>query len=515
MTTSAVDDRPRAADLRPPDVWRSAVAGAVAAAVALGISELLAGLLPSTPSLVLAVGDRVVDLVPPALRERAIALFGTADKPALLVGIVVLSLAFGALLGRVAARRFAAGAAGFGAFAVLGLLATLGDPQYSAVLGAVSAAVSGAAGIVALARLLQAAAVASVSGDARRRFVRHAGVTLGAAFFAAVAGRRLMRGRASESARSAVVLPGADRPLAPPPPSLPVARISPLVTPNRDFYRIDTALSVPQVDLATWRLDIDGMVDAPGSLTYDDLLGMELVEADVTLCCVSNEVGGSLIGNARWLGVPLATLLERAGVQPGADQVVGHSVDGWTGGFPTAIATDGRAALVAVGMNGEPLPVPHGFPARLVVPGLYGYVSATKWLARIQLTTWEGFDGYWVPRGWSKEGPIKTSSRIDVPTPGRIPAGRTAVAGVAWAQHRGIAGVEVQVDDGPWQPAGLSDELHVDTWRQWVLDWDAPPGRHTLRVRATDATGEVQTADRAPVAPNGATGHHTITVTVT
>ncbi len=279
------------------------------------------------------------------------------------------------------------------------------------------------------------------------------------------------------------------------------------MTPNDDFYRIDTALVVPQVEPADWSLRVDGMVDTPFELTFDELLAMPMVEETVTLACVSNDVGGDLVGNAVWQGVPLAAVLERAGVQPGATQLVGTSVDGWTCGFPTELALDGRPALLAVGMNGEALPVRHGFPVRVVVAGLYGYVSATKWVSQLTLTTWEDFDGYWVPRGWSKTGPIKTQSRIDVPRSGRrVPAGSTPIAGVAWAPTRGISKVEVQVDGGGWREARLGDAVSDTTWVQWALDWDATEGEHEIVVRATDGTGETQTSEPARPDPDGATG---------
>lgn len=291
--------------------------------------------------------------------------------------------------------------------------------------------------------------------------------------------------------------------------------VSTLITPNDDFYLIDTAFSPPQVDPADWNLTIKGMVDNEISLTFDDLLAMDQIEEVITLSCVSNEVGGGLVGNAVWTGVPLATLLDMAGVQEGAGQIVGRSVDDWTGGFPTEVAYDGRPAMVALTMNGEPLPVQHGFPARLVVPGLYGYVSATKWLSEIELTTWEGYDGYWIPRGWAKEGPIKTQSRIDVPNNGAtVPAGPTAIAGVAWAGKRSVDRVEVRIDDGEWIEATLSGELSENSWRQWMINWDTPPGDHAVHVRATDGDGDTQTPDRTPVAPDGATGHHAIRVRV-
>jgi DMSO/TMAO reductase YedYZ molybdopterin-dependent catalytic subunit len=296
---------------------------------------------------------------------------------------------------------------------------------------------------------------------------------------------------------------------------LSVAGIAPVVTPNDAFYRIDTALSVPSVDLDTWSLKITGMVDRPYELTYDDLLDLPMVERYVTLSCVSNQVGGDLVGNAKWLGVPLTDVLDRAGVQQGADQIVGRSLDGFTIGFPTEVAFDGREALVAVGMNDEPLPFDHGFPARLVVAGLYGYVSATKWLADIELTTWDAFDAYWVPKGWAKEGPIKTQSRIDTPQANaRLGAGTRPIAGVAWAPGRGISRVEVQVDEGGWQEATLSEPLSKESWRQWSLNWEAGSGTHTVQVRATDGNGDTQTTMPRPPRPDGATGYHTISVVV-
>jgi DMSO/TMAO reductase YedYZ molybdopterin-dependent catalytic subunit len=291
--------------------------------------------------------------------------------------------------------------------------------------------------------------------------------------------------------------------------------LSPFVTPTADFFRIDTALSIPRVDPSSWSLSIDGLVDRPFSLTFDELLALDAVEVPVTLQCVSNEVGGDLVGNAVWQGVPLALLLDRAGARPEGTQVVGRSVDGFTAGFPTELAGDGRTALVAYAMNGDLLPPRHGFPARLVVAGLYGYVSATKWLSEIELTRLEDVDGYWISRGWAKDGPIKIASRIDVPRSGAsVAAGRVAVAGVAWAPVRGISAVEVQVDDGPWRPAMLGTAASDETWIQWHLAWDATPGRHVLRVRAVDGDGRRQIEDDAPPAPDGATGLHVRAVEV-
>jgi DMSO/TMAO reductase YedYZ molybdopterin-dependent catalytic subunit len=301
--------------------------------------------------------------------------------------------------------------------------------------------------------------------------------------------------------------------------SLEVEGISPIVTPNDQFYRIDTALVNPRVDVNDWTLRIFGDVDREVTLTYDDLLAMPLFEQYVTIACVSNKVGDDLIGNALWTGVDLREVLDMAGVRPEGEQIVGRSVDGFTAGFPTSWAMDPqRKPMIAIGMNGQPLPRDHGYPARLIIPGLYGYVSATKWLKEIQLTGWEEFDGYWIPRNWAKEAPILTQSRIDTPKPNATVAGGTAVpiGGVAWAPDRGVQRVEVAIDGGEWQEAQISDPLNDATWVQWVLPWDAPAegGEHRLTVRATDGTGEVQTADITPPAPDGARGHHTIAVKV-
>jgi len=298
--------------------------------------------------------------------------------------------------------------------------------------------------------------------------------------------------------------------------SLSIAGLTPLVVPNDAFYRIDTALLVPQVDVSGWQLSVSGMVDHQLTFTYDELLSMPLYEQYVTISCVSNEVGGHLVGNALWTGVRLKDVLGTAGVRPGATQVVGRSVDGFTVGFPTAWATaPEREPLIALGMNRELLPPEHGFPARLIVPGLYGYVSATKWLSEIELTTRDAVDGYWIPLGWAKDGPILTQSRIDVPHDGdKLDAGPTTIAGLAWAPDRGIERVELRIDGGPWQAAQITRPIAPATWVQWTLPWNAAAGGHRLEVRATDGTGTVQTAEQTAPAPDGASGHHTISVQV-
>lgn len=382
-----------------------------------------------------------------------------------------------------------------------------------------------------------------------RPSTRRGFLTLGAAGVTTAAlaliGRRLKMTSAAETAREAIQLPDVDggsasqtispsasttRPAGAlgPAPAAPervqqrlaalgslddLDGITPYITPNDDFYLIDTALSKPRVNPADWKLSIGGMVDREVTFTLDDILAMDLAEYPVTLSCVSNPVGGDLVGNAVWTGVPLVELLDRAGVQGGASQVVGRSVDHWTAGFPTEVLSDGRHAIVAVGMNGEPLPISHGFPARLVVAGLYGYVSAVKWVEAVTLTTWEGFDGYWVPRGWSKRGPIKIQSRIDLPRRSqRLTAGNMAtIAGIAWAPNTGISAVEVRIGDGPWERCELAETLGIDTWVQWRYRWTPEAGDHRISVRAIDADDTMQPVGPASPRPNGAEGYHTIT----
>ncbi|MEU4782297.1 molybdopterin-dependent oxidoreductase [Micromonospora sp. NPDC023633] len=509
----------------------AALAGVTAAAVAIGSAELVAVLTGPRSAPLVAVGGLVVDTVPEPLKQLGIALFGTYDKIALLVGTGLLLAAFAALLGMLSLRRLAIGLAGIAAFAALGVAAAVTragagptDALPSLVGAGLGAAVLWAFVTGPLEGPTPPAAVAAPPQPlepsdpaSRRRFLTGAGLLVGAAGVAGLGGRWLAGRRGVSAAREAVVLPvpAAPAPAVPAGADLSLTQLAPYVTPNLGFYRIDTALVVPQVDPETWRLRIHGRVRNEIELSFADLLARPMVERYVTLACVSNEVGGDLVGNARWLGVPIRELLDEAGPEEGADQVVGRSVDGWTCGTPTAVLRDGRDALLAVGMNGEPLPVEHGFPARMVVPGLYGYVSACKWVTELELTSFADFDAYWVPRGWSAQGPVKTQSRIDTPRPrNRLTAGAVTVAGVAWAQHRGIRRVEVRVDDGPWREAELAAVVSVDTWVQWSWRWDATPGEHTLSVRATDVTGETQTGRRQAVAPDGATGWHRVTVTV-
>lgn len=427
------------------------------------------------------------------------------------------------------------------AAAVAAGLAALRVPGASGPLVALACALQAGVGLQTLLVLLSAARPAAgrtgaaapgprgAADTARRSFLLRAAALAAAGAAGGVIGRSLLSGRADAAAGATGVGPGGEPaaaipqavdPAPPPGPdaSFAVPGLVPLVVPNGQFYRIDTAFVPPAVDLRTWSLRVFGMVDREVRLTFAELVQLPLVERYVTIACVSNEVGGDLVGNAKWTGARLADVLAMAGAHAGASQVVPRSVDGWTAGFPTAWLADPghpREAIVAVKMNDAPLPVEHGFPARLIVPGLYGYVSATKWLAEIELTTLDAFDAYWVPRGWAKEAPILTQSRIDVPVSGaRLPAGPVTVAGVAWAPDRGVSRVEVRADGGPWQAARLATEISAAAWVQWLWDWPATPGSHVLEVRATDGLGEVQTADVSPPDPDGARGHHQIRVEV-
>ncbi len=509
--------------------WRAAVAGIIAAGAALAAGQVPSAVTGEVEGPVTAVGNAFVDRFAASLKDIAVELFGQNDKVALVVGIVVISLVLGGALGLLALRSFALAALGFAAFAVVGMIAVLTDTGAGAAVAVTSGLAGAAAGIGVLALLLHqigrgpdVVTTLRRSGDVEdprvrtpdRRTFLGVSAAVGAAAALTAVGARSLRGRSVVDAqREALVLPEPVRSTPLQGQALEIPGISPYVTPTEDFYRIDTALVVPRVDAASWRLRIGGLVDEPFELTFDELLDLDMVEEPVTIACVSNEVGGDLVGNAVWLGVPLSDLLARAGVRPEGTQVVGRSTDGFTVGFPTDVATDGRIAMVAVGMNGEPLPADHGYPARLVVAGLYGYVSATKWLTEIELTRFEDFDAYWIPRGWSKLGPVKTQSRIDVPRRD-VDAGTVPIAGVAWAPDIGIAAVEVSIDDGPWLAAELAGSANDSTWAQWVHRWDATPGAHTIRCRATDATGSTQTAERSDPAPDGATGLHTVRVTV-
>ncbi|WP_199856861.1 molybdopterin-dependent oxidoreductase [Nocardia suismassiliense] len=551
-------------------------AGIVSAAVALGVAELLAAFFGADSAPLNALGATVVDHTPDGIREWAISTFGTSDKAVLYACMAVVAVVVAAIAGAVERTSRAAGSA---ILAVFGVVAVFAAVARTSASGALPTIVGVGVGIYALRFLTRridaaqeefdsdtrsgsrradsesaggAGAPASSSADGatttdtsaatsdpagasattadpvgasraaatpeRRQVLQGLLVVGGLAVVTGVGGRLFGVRRSDVSGeRAAVELPQPTAPEVPiaPGADLRVPGLTPYLTANSDFYRIDTALIVPQVSKDDWSLRIHGMVDREIRLTWADLANRPAVERLVTLACVSNPVGGDLIGNARWLGYRLDELLAEAGPHPDADMVLSHSTDGWTAGTPLSVLTDGRDALLAVGMNGEPLPVVHGYPARLVVPGLFGYVSATKWVTELEVTRFDRATAYWTRRGWSALGPVKTGTRIDTPRPrGRIKQGRTVVAGVAWAQHRGVRTVEVQIDNGPWQPARLAEEHSIDTWRQWTFDWDAAPGPHTLRARTTDGTGELQTAERRDVVPDGATGYPSVTFQV-
>jgi DMSO/TMAO reductase YedYZ molybdopterin-dependent catalytic subunit len=514
-TTATTPDATPVAAGAGPSVGAAALAGAVSVAVALGAVELLAGTTTLVPSAVDAVSQQVIPRTPEGVTRWAIATFGTADIAVLNAGTTVLALALGAWTGVASRRRPATAVVAFVAAALLGLVAARARAEASVVLTAVVLGVGVGLGLATLRLLLRAAAPRPGTGTAagRRRFLGAVGGAAAAAVVAAATGRWVLRGSLAVVDPGEVGLPAPARALPDlaPEVDLGIDGLAPILTPNDRFYVIDTAVAVPQIDPSTWSLRIHGLVDRELTLTYDDLLGRPLEEVDVTLSCVSNEVGGSLVGTARWLGVRLADLLEEAGVQPDATQVMGRSTDGFTAGFPVAAALDGRDSVVAVAMNGEPLPTIHGFPARLVVPGLYGYVSATKWLSEIELTTWDD-EGYWIPRGWAREGPIKTQSRIDVPRRGsNVDAGTVVVAGVAWAPLRGVDRVEVRLDGGDWREATLTEPLSENTWVQWRVEVDVAQGDHVVQVRATDGEGATQAEPPVPPAPDGAEGWHRTT----
>jgi DMSO/TMAO reductase YedYZ molybdopterin-dependent catalytic subunit len=490
------------------------------------VGQFVAGLTGAGGSPVVVVGELQIDFTPPWLKNFAITEFGSHDKLVLVGGILVVLGVFAAVIGAAATRRMAYGMAGLGVFAAIGLTAAATRPTATVVslLPTLAATAAAMAVLQVLIPLVRPPARETpdedeqdAEGPRRRSFLAAGAAIAGIAAGAGLAGRLLTERSSVAGARKHLRIPrpaittqtlpdGAD---------LRIGGLTPFVTSNARFYRVDTTLVLPQVDPSSWQLRIHGMVRREITLTFDELIKRPLVEDYVTLCCVSNPIGGQYIGNAKWLGARLADVLREAGIKAGAEQLLCTSVDGFTSGTPVQTVMDGRDALLAVAMNGQPLPVAHGFPARMVVPGLYGYVSATKWVTDIEVTTFAGNYAYWAQRGWSQRAPIKTECRIDVPDgQGEIRAGRTAVAGVAWAQHKGIEAVEVRVDRGPWQQARLAAVPGLDTWRQWVWGWDATRGGHVLEARATDKTGYTQTSVLAPPEPDGASGYPMVSVAV-
>ncbi len=507
-----------------------AALGVLAAWTGIAVGSLVAVWLGPAYAPIEVVASTAIDIPPAPVKEWATSTFGTSAKSVVIGVVVVAVIAIAAWAGMAARRRLTTGVWAMFILGLVGATAALVRPVDSAlapgpsiVAGVVAA---GALAVMVLMAERQPVAVAEVEAtpsdgreqtaavDRRAFLLGVGGVVVVAA--AATAGARWLGSQASAVAsRLSAVLPTPAQPLPPVPAGVqaPVPGMPPFITPNSDFYRIDTAVVVPQVQSQDWTLTIDGMVGSPVTITYDELLAMPMVERDVTIMCVSNPVGGDYIGNARWLGTPLMPLLERAGIDAGADQLLSTSVDGWTCSTPLEGLAE-REPLLVIGMNGEPLPIEHGFPVRMVIPGLYGFISATKWVTRIEATTYAAAPAYWTVRGWATDAPVLTSSRIDVPG-GEISAGAVQLGGLAWAMDGdGVSAVEVRIDEGDWNSAQLAEQLSPVAWRQWWVDWEATPGEHTIAVRAINGLGEVQTGEIRDVIPDGATGYDIRTINV-
>jgi DMSO/TMAO reductase YedYZ molybdopterin-dependent catalytic subunit len=512
-----------------------AATGVLAAIGGIASAHLVAGLTNPAASPVLAVGAVVIDATPTPVKEYAVAQFGTADKPILLATVTLVTLIAAAVAGALSRQRVWLGVSFIVLLTGLATAAALTRPV-AALSDGIPGVVSMVVGLSILLGLRRALASSEpthagsprtdsedghelpataypTSHDGRRQFLMGAAaVTLGAAGAAAF-GQKLS---SADSVPQATLPAPADAAgVFPKGVESQVRGITPLRTSNGSFYRVDTNLTVPRVNTDRWQLEIDGMAERPMTISYRQLMAMPMIERDITLTCVSNEVGGGYVGAARWQGVRLADLLDRVGVRPGADQLLSTAVDGFQIGTPMEVVRDGRDAMIAVGMNGQPLPANHGFPARIVTPGLYGFVSATKWLTKLTATTYAKDVSYWTKRDWATDAPIKMSSRVDTPRPlSTIKAGMTAIGGVAWAQHNGIAVVEVSIDGGPWQKSRLGPDVGLDYWRQWYLPWNATSGRHAFRVRATDRKGALQVSQRAKPFPNGSSGIQEVVVFV-
>ena len=518
-----------------------ALIGLIAAGFGLAIGQLTAALVDPAFGPISVVASSVIDLPPAVVKEWAVQTFGTASKSVVVGGVAVAVVALAAIAGIVARRRLWLGILITDLVAATGIVAAIARPD-DGFSAAVPVLVGGIAATIALAVLTLLArrkprvstrtspAIASASDPSTteaipvpstqapgldRRAVLIGGLSIAGLAAAAMAGAQFLGSRTSAVASrvSALLpLPVSAAPALPAGVQAPISGIQPFVTPNANFYRLDTAVIVPQVQASDWSLSFSGMVRRPYTITYDELLAMPMVERDITIMCVSNPIGGNYIGNARWLGTPLMPLLERAGIDAAADQIFSTSVDGWTCSTPLAGLAE-REPLLVVGMNGEPLPIDHGFPVRMVIPGLYGFISATKWVTQIEAATYADMPAYWTVRGWATDAPVLTGSKVEQPNPGAMKAGATNIGGVAWAMDgNGVSRVEVQVDGGPWQEANLAEVPNPVTWRQWWLPWEAAPGRHVIRVRATNGRGEVQTDQIRDVIPSGATGWHTIEV---
>ncbi|MFL3018294.1 MAG: molybdopterin-dependent oxidoreductase [Acidimicrobiales bacterium] len=528
--------------------YQAALSGMVSAALALALGELVASVTNKTTSLVLAVGEFIVEVTPGDVVRTSIETLGNSQKVVLLSSITVISILFGAFLGLLSRKQPDLSYSLFILFGIFGGWTLNRDPLTSTAAALSLSAIATLIGVstfFSLNSLLDHPASADFEDPKyryadRRQFLNWAtGISVAAGTMTGV-GRLLLKDDTVQNIREKIVIPNIEEKnelqtsndvtsdLSSTATTIPstetdfltfsemnaIEGISPYITSNDDFYRIDTALRVPTIEPADWSLTVDGLVENPYELSYEEILEMELVKKDVTLTCVSNEIGGPLVGNAVWAGVPLSEIISKSEPLSNAEQVMCHSVDGFTAGFPIENIFDGRTALLAVGMNGRPLPVIHGFPARLVVAGLYGYVSAVKWIKRIEICTWDGNNGYWIPRGWSKKAPIKISSRIDVPRERKINSGVNAVAGVAWAPLSGVRTVEISFDSGPWQECNLGVSLSGETWTQWAYKWDAIPGKYKIKVRAIDNNGVIQSSSVVSPAPDGAEGFDQISVRV-
>ncbi len=500
------------------DLGAFGLAGFAAAAVLFSVAQFVSAFFATASAPMVAMGSVFIDLTPPWLKDFAIATFGTNDKLALFISIGVIAAIAAVLVGILARRSYALAATCIVLLAVAIGAAVLSRPA-TGVVDLTPTILGSVAGLAALRWLTALAAKARppvpggtpVHGASRRNFLIGTAVSLVGAAVATGVGKSLATARnVADAARSALGLPPAAV-TAPPPPAnaqVELAGMPKFITPNKDFYRIDTALSVPRINPSEWSLRVHGMVEKEFTMGFEELLAEDLVESYLTLTCVSNPVGGQLVGNAKWLGYPLRLLLERAVPRDGADMVLSTSIDGFSASTPLEVLTDDRMALLAVGMNGEPLPLEHGFPVRMVVPGLYGYVSATKWVVDLEVTRFADKTAYWTTRGWSDHGPIKLSSRVDVPRSfASVPSGKVVMGGTAWAQTRGISKVQVQIDEGEWQDTELGAEASVDTWRQWRYEWDGgSTGNHVVSVRAFDGDGTMQTSEKADPVPDGASG---------
>ncbi|EXF25432.1 oxidoreductase [Nesterenkonia sp. AN1] len=543
---------------RPPTRRRQVIphliAGVLAAAIFLGVADLISQLFGPASSPLVSLGSTIITLSPSWLQDFAISYFGSNNKLVLYLSMGVVGMILAAAIGALARRSLRLGAILFSAVALVLLIVVLLRPESSpldvvpTLIGAglgllslllLSGAATGLTRAVAADRVDQADPVdrdrpartrrASTSrpstederAHSRRRFLSLAAVGTAVAAGSITFGRSVNAfgvGAGEAAARLVLPTPAVRAPAIPAGASVGVDGVPPFITPNSDFYRIDTALVVPELSPQDWTLRIHGLVEEEVTIDMTELLDLPLEEHHITLACVSNPVGGDLLGNATWLGYPIRELLARARPLGEADMVLSRSIDGWTASTPLEVLTDeDRACLLAVGMNGEPLPAQHGYPARLVVPGLYGYVSATKWVTELEVTRFDAETAYWTDRGWDAEGPILVASRIDVPRPlARVSSGEElVVAGSAWAQHEGIEAVELRLDDGEWESVELADEVNIDTWRQWRHTFaDVESGRHSVSVRAINAAGETQTDERRDPIPNAATGQHRIEFSV-